>query len=81
MFWNFLSTYLMDTKPRNTRIIKMKQNDVKIKLDKYKYIPKYIFYICVCECLCIYIDIHNKIRTLYFFRTACKMQQKNVKQF
>ena len=35
----------------------------------------------MCASLCIYIDIHNKISTLYSFRTACKMQQKNVKQF
>ena len=33
MFWNFLSMYEMDIKPRNTKIVKMKQNDVKIKLD------------------------------------------------
>ena len=38
---------------------------------------------CVHACVYvyIYIDIHNKISTLCSFRTACKMQQKNVKQF
>ena len=37
--------------------------------------------VCVHACVCIYIDIHNKISTLYSFRTNCKMQQKNAKQF
>ena len=43
----------------------------------YIYIYIYNVYICM------YIDIYNKIKTkaLRTFRTACKMRQKNVKQF
>ena len=37
--------------------------------------------VCVCVCLCIYVDIDNKISTLYSVGTACKTQQKYVKQF
>ena len=41
----------------------------------------YYIYMYVRACLCIYIDIDNKISTLYSLRTACKTQQKHVKQF
>ena len=36
-------------------------------------------YVCLCVCVYIYIDIH-KTSTLHSFRTACKMQKKNIKQ-
>ena len=56
---------------------------VRVYVYIYVYIHtlsyKYIIHICVCvrvRGLCIYIDIHNKISTLYSFRTACNIQQK-----
>ena len=58
----------------------MEQNGIKVNLDnagsktRLMYIYVYIY---------IYIYIHNKIeiQALRTFRTACKMQQKNEKQF
>ena len=45
----------------------------------YIYVYIYIYNVYIC----MYIDIYNKIKTkaLRTFRTACKMGQKNVKQF
>ena len=33
MFLNFFNKCYVDTKSRNTKVVKMKQNDAKIKLD------------------------------------------------
>ena len=48
----------MGVNPRNPKIVKMEQDDVKINLN----------------------NAGTKTQ-LFTFRTTCKMQQKNVKQF
>ena len=59
----------MDTKSRNSKIVKMDQNDGKINLDSIE-----------TKTQLNKIKIKIDIVALRTFRTACKMQQKNVKE-